>query len=125
MSEFVFLFRSSAEAQRAAMGTPEQAQQSLQKWLAWLRELQAGGHLKDRGQPLAPGGAVVRGADKVVTDGPFVEAKDLVLGFNVIEARDLDQALELASRCPIVEGGGAVEIRPVDQEMTRVGNPNQ
>jgi hypothetical protein len=113
MSEFVFLFRAGEAQQREAMGTPEHAQQSLQAWRAWIQELEAKGHLKDPGQPLERTGKVVRGKQKVVTDGPYAEAKDLVLGFNVIAARDLDQAVMLASGCPMVEGGGIVEIRPV------------
>jgi hypothetical protein len=58
-------------------------------------------------------GRVVRGKDKVVTDGPYVEAKDIVLGFIVVTAASLDEAVQLASGCPIVEGGGSVEVRPV------------
>jgi hypothetical protein len=113
MSEFVLLFRSPEALAREAMGTPERAQKSVQAWLAWVHELEANGHLKSRGQPLERTGRVVSGKDKVVTDGPHAEAKDLVLGFNVIEARDLDQATELAAGCPLVVGGGSVEIRPV------------
>ena len=113
MSEFVFLFRATEAGQREAMGTPERAQQSLQTWLAWIRALETKGHLKDRGQPLEPTGKVVRGKKKVVTDGPYLEAKDLLLGFIVIEARDLTEAVELSKGCTFVEGGGSVEIRPV------------
>jgi len=113
MSEFVFLFRATEAEQREAMGTPDRAQQSLQTWLAWIRDLEAKGHLKDRGQPLEPTGKVVRGKKKVVTDGPYAETKDLVLGFIVIEARDLAEAVELSTGCPMVEGGGSVEVRPV------------
>jgi hypothetical protein len=113
MGEFVFLFRASEAGRREAMGTPERAQKSLQAWLAWIRDLEAKGHLKNRGLPLEPAGKVVRGQKRVVTDGPYAEAKDLVLGFLVIEARDLAQAVELSTGCPIVEGGGSVEIRPV------------
>ena len=113
MSEFVYLFRTTADDQRAAMGTPEQAQQSLQVWLRWIRELEAGGHLKSPGQPLAPTGSVVRGKGQVVTDGPYVEAKDMVLGFLIIEARDLAEAVELSRGCPMLAGDGSVEIRPV------------
>jgi hypothetical protein len=113
MSEFVYLFRATEAGQRAAMGTPESAQRSLQAWLAWIRDLEAKGHLKDPGQPLETSGRVVRGKNKTVTDGPYVEAKDLVLGFIVVEARDLAQAVELSKACPMVEGGGSVEIRPV------------
>ena len=115
MSEFVFLFRATEAEQREAMGTPERAQRSLQAWLVWIRDLEAKGHLKNRGQPLEPTGKVVRGRKKVVTDGPYAEAKDLVLGFIVIEARDLSEAVELSKACPIVEGGGSVEIRPVGE----------
>ncbi len=113
MSEFVYLFRIGAEEQREAMGTPEQAQRSMQVWLAWMRELEAKGHIKHPGQPLAPDGKVVRGSRRSVTDGPFVEVKDLVAGFIIIEARDLMQAAELATGCPMLDGGGSVEVRPV------------
>jgi hypothetical protein len=113
MSEFVYLFRASDSVRQAAMGTPERAQQAIQSWLAWIRELEAKGHLKHPGQPLDVAGKVVRGKNKIVTDGPYVETKDLVLGFIVVEARDLAQAAELAKGCPMLEGDGSVEIRPV------------
>jgi hypothetical protein len=113
MSEFVYFFRTNGAEQQQAMGTPERAQQSMQTWLAWMRELEAKGHLKNPGQPLAPLGRVVRGNKKVVTDGPFVEVKDLVLGFIVVEARDLEEAVELAKGCPMLAGEGSIEVRPV------------
>jgi hypothetical protein len=113
MAEFVYLFRADEAGQREAMGTPERAQQSMQSWLAWIRGLEAGGHMKDPGQPLDRTGKVVRGEKKVVTDGPYVEVKDLVAGFIVVEARDLEQAVELARGCPMLAGDGSVEIRPV------------
>jgi hypothetical protein len=49
----------------------------------------------------------------VVTDGPFVDAKEVVAGFYVIEAPDLDAALRIAGRNPAVQQGGGVEVRPV------------
>jgi hypothetical protein len=113
MSEFVYLFRASDAGQREAMGTPERAQQSMQHWLKWIRELEANGHLKERGQPLDRNGAVVRGKERMVTDGPYVETKDMVAGFIIVEARDLAEASELAKGCPMLEGGASVEIRPV------------
>ena len=111
MSEFVLLFRATEAGQREAMGTPERAQKSLQTWLAWIHDLEAKGHLKSRGQPLEREGKVVRKTS--VTDGPYAEAKDLVLGFIVVTARDLEEAVELSAACPIVQGGGSVEVRPV------------
>jgi hypothetical protein len=114
MSDFVFLFRSTAADQHEAMGTPERAQRSMQAWVAWIGDLEKKGHLKNPGQPLERSGKVVRGKEKAVTDGPFAEAKDLVMGFIVVEAKDLEQAVTLAQDCPMVTGGGgSVEIRPV------------
>lgn len=116
MSDFIFLFRSTEAQAQAAMGDRERAQKSLAVWLSWMRELELSGHLKHPGQPLERTGKVVRGraqAEPIVTDGPYAEAKDLVLGFLVVSARDLEQAVELAMGCPIVAGGGAVEVRPV------------
>jgi hypothetical protein len=117
MSDFIFLFRSSEAEAEQALGTQERAQKSLAVWLSWIRELEQKGHLKHPGEPLTRGGKVVRGqqrAEPVITDGPYAEAKDIVLGFIVICARDLNQAAELACGCPIVLGGGSVEVRPVD-----------
>jgi hypothetical protein len=113
MSEYIYLFRATEAQSQQAMGTPELAQKSMQAWLGWIRNLETKGHLKNPGQPLDRTGAVVRGRDRVITDGPFAEAKDLVLGFTIVEARDVAEAAELAKGCPILEGGGSVEIRPV------------
>jgi hypothetical protein len=113
MSQFVYLFRIGAAEQREAMGSPERAQQSMQRWLTWMRDLETNGHLAHRGQPLEQAGKVVRGKQKIVTDGPYVETKDLVAGFIIVEAQDLAQATALADGCPMLDGGGSVEVRPV------------
>lgn len=107
MSEFLYLYRGGQRGR-----TPEQSEQIMQKWLAWMKELTTSGNLKDPGQPLEGEGKVV--ADKsTITDGPFAEAKDLVGGFTLVEAETLARAAELARGCPILEVGGSVEVRPV------------
>jgi hypothetical protein len=113
MPAYVYLFRIDDASQREAMGTPERAQQSMQRWLTWIRELETSGHLSQRGQPLERDGKVVRGRQKVVTDGPFAESKDVVNGFLIVEAKDANEAAELAKGCPILDGNGSVEVRPV------------
>jgi len=117
MSDFVFLLRSQEDDYQAAMGTPERAQKSLQAWMAWIQELEAKGQLKNQGIPLERSGKTVRGPSLTVSDGPFTEVKDMVIGFIVIEARDLEQAVEIAKGCPLVLGGGGVEIRPVMEAL--------
>jgi hypothetical protein len=108
MSEFTFLFRG-----RQKFESPDQAQKHVEQWMAWFKELGAAGHLKDPGHPLEARGNVVRGSQKLVTDGPYAEAKDVVGGYIVVEARDLAQATELSRGCPILGVGGSVEIRPI------------
>ncbi|QIY69276.1 YciI family protein [Streptomyces sp. RLB1-33] len=55
----------------------------------------------------------VQGDEVLLTDGPFVESKEYVAGFDLIEVADLDEAIALASRHPAALGGGSVEVRPV------------
>jgi hypothetical protein len=76
--------------------------------------LQAEGHWVFAGGLGAPGTATTidnRGGESLVTDGPFVESKEFIIGFWIIEAADLDVALKLAA-----EGSKAcnrkVEVRP-------------
>src|ERR1035438_8695546 len=92
MSEFTYLFRG-----REVFPSPEQMQKTMEKWVAWFKDLGAKGHIKDPGHPLEHAGKVVSGKKKVVTDGPFAEAKDLA------------HAAELAKDCPILQVGGSGE----------------
>ncbi|HEX4023054.1 MAG TPA: YciI family protein [Acidobacteriaceae bacterium] len=108
MSEFMYLFRGGD-----IPASPEQMQKSMEKWVAWFKDLGATGHLKDLGNPLEPTGKVVKGKQKVITDGPYAEAKDVVGGYTIVEAKDIAQALELSKDCPIFDAGGSVEVRPV------------
>ncbi len=115
MAQFLFIYRRSLD-QRLS---PAQLQEAIPKWQAWFKELAEQGHLKDRGNPLEHGGMVVRGSKKGgskngTTDGPYAE-KDLVMGYSLVEARDLDEACELAGGCPQLATQMAVEVRPVMQ----------
>jgi hypothetical protein len=113
MADFVFLYRNTEADAREFMGTPESAQASMKLWMAWMRDLEAKGHLKSRGEPLERTGKVLSGPKKQVIDGPFAEAKDIVSGFSLIQAKDEAEALELARGCPVLRGSGSVEVRPV------------
>jgi hypothetical protein len=112
MSNFIYLFRGG-DAQRASL-SPEAMQKHMQKWAAWIQELTKTGNFK-AGDPLDGAGKVVHGKKKVITDGPYAEAKDLVGGYLLITANDINQALELSKGCPIFDNDGSVEIRPVAQ----------
>ena len=110
MSEFVYLYRSGVRTSRS----PEQAQQEMQRWMTWLKDLAEKGHVKDPGHPLERSGKLVTGKARTVTDGPFAEAKDVVGGYTLVQANDLAQATSLAAGCPIFDLlDGTVEVRPV------------
>ena len=55
----------------------------------------------------------VQSGEMLLTDGPFIDAKEHVGGFAIVEADDLDAALEIAARVPVARLGGAIEVRPL------------
>ena len=65
------------------------------------------------GEPLLPGGKLISGANKKVTDGPYTEGKEIVGGFFIIKAADYDEAVTIAKDCPDYEYGGSVQVRQV------------
>jgi len=109
MANFMYLFRSNPTAYQSM--SPEQMQQTMKKWMDWKDTLEKNGHIKQLGERLDGTGKVVRGKTKAVTDGPYIEVKDFIQGYMLVEARDIDQAVELSKGCPILESDGTVEIR--------------
>lgn len=90
--------------------SPEDMQKEIELHGQWIEEL--GDHY-DSGEPLEHPAKSIRGKDKLVTDGPFIESKELVGGFYIIKADSLEEATELAKGCPVLRLGGAVEVREV------------
>ncbi len=108
MAKFMMIFRGGE-----LPSSPAQLQQHMQKWMTWFEGLTRDGIYQGAGAPLERSGKVVRGRRKAISDGPYAEAKDLVGGYAIIEARDLEAAVRIAEGCPILEVDGAVEVRPV------------
>lgn len=108
MSNFMFLFRGGLDPFTAS---PEAMQQNMEQWLAWVGQLQASG-VYVAGEALMPTGKTLH-KDHVVTDGPYMESKEMVGGFFVVKADSLDVALEIAKGCPDLSIGGSVEVRDV------------
>jgi hypothetical protein len=68
-------------------------------------------------QPVASTTTVrVENGETLLTDGPYIDAKEYLGGFYLVEAEDLDTATALAARIPAARLGGAVEVRPVVEE---------
>jgi len=110
MSEFILLFRQSAE-ERDAM-SPVELEAITKRWQAWVGGLAARGRLAGQGTRLDTEGKVLR-SDGLITDGPFVEIKERLGSFLIVNAHSLEEAVALAHGCPVLAGQGSVEIRPV------------
>jgi hypothetical protein len=108
MANFLFVYRGGDDA--SAKMTPDEMQQNMQKWGNWIRDALNQGWMVDPGDALTPEGRVVN-AKKVVTDGPFVEAKECIGGYSIVKAATIDAAAELAKGCPGLLTGGKVEVR--------------
>ena len=108
MARFLFVYRNSRESYGTM--SPDEMQQMLGKWNAWITEGLRQGWMVDAGDALHRDGCVVN-AKKVVSDGPFVESKEVVGGFSIVQAESLAAAADLAKGCPIFVRGGCVEVR--------------
>jgi hypothetical protein len=110
--KYVLLFCGTEEdAQQFASLTPDQLRAQYAKVGAWWQEH---GHKIVSGEQLQPpqSATTVRrgqGGEQTVIDGPYIEAKEQIGGFAVIDVPDLDEALRMARSWP----AGSVEIRPV------------
>jgi hypothetical protein len=105
-TKFLFLYRCPATG-APKPASPEEMQAQYAAWSAWRAKF-------DKevipGEGLKPGGAVVKGGN--VTDGPFIEAKEVMGSYAFVESGTLERAIEIAKECPINSVPGAsVEIR--------------
>jgi hypothetical protein len=114
MKEFMLVFRSSVQNEEVfAKQSPEQMQAELAKWNTWMGGIAQQGKLIG-GQPLYPQGKVLKGTSKKLTDGPFIEGKDVVGGYLLIKANDIQDAVEISKGCPSLNSDeGSVEVREI------------
>jgi hypothetical protein len=110
MTEYAILIYGD-ESEFADM-KPEAWAAMMDAHAAFAKAVADAGATINGGNALQSGGSAtsIRGG-KTVTDGPFVETKETLGGFYIIDCRDLDHAIEIAKLCPAPAGG--VEVRPV------------
>ena len=110
MANFLYVFRGDGMSRLS----PQEMQKQMDRWRSWIEQLTKSGNFK-AGEPLERNGKVVNGRKRLVTDGPYAESKDLVGGYLLVTAANLDEAVELSRGCPIFETDGSVEVRPIAQ----------
>jgi len=113
MEKFMFLFRGGQNHAENAADSPE-ARANMQAWVTWMDNLGKKGILVG-GEPLQRTGKQVNGKNKVVTDGPFIEAKETVGGYLIVNAKDINEAVEISKGCPIFQEDGKLEVRPIQK----------
>jgi hypothetical protein len=102
MAKFLFIYRESTQSR--VQPSPEEMQALQAAWYAWMKKFSSaivpgGDGLKHTGRVLKAG---------LVTDGPYVEAKEIIVSFGIMQADDYDAALAIARACP---PGHTIEIR--------------
>jgi hypothetical protein len=111
MKEFMFIFKGPTYDQLDMSAADAQAQ--MQKWFTWVGELKNKGVYVD-GRPLtSTRGKVVSGVKQLVTDGPFTESKELVGGYFIIKANNMEEAIAATKGFPDYALDGSIEIREV------------
>jgi hypothetical protein len=119
-SPYMLVFRDATPAVYQAMSA-EQRQQLMEQWNAWYDGLAEQGKVQ-HGHPLQPAGRVVSGVrGERVVDGPFAESKEAIGGYFFLTVGSLDEATEIAQRCPSLRYGMSVEVRPVADACEALG----
>lgn len=109
MQEFMMLFRHTPNP--SFEPSPEELQASIKMWQDWIGGIAAQGKFSSTNQLGFEGKTL--NADGLVTDGPYAEVKEIIGGYIIIKAGNLDEALAIAKGCPILQIGGNVEVRNI------------
>ncbi len=108
MKEFMMIFRNDVDQPKPS---PEQMQAMVQKWQDWI------GGIAAQGKFVATNALGFQGktinSNNTVTDGPYAEVKEIVGGYLICKAINIDDAIALANGCPVLTLGGKVEVRDV------------
>jgi hypothetical protein len=110
MDEFILIFRHQ-DGNKVA--SPEQIQVWMKQTMDWIGGIAAQNKFSG-GNGLPFDDARVVGHNNVVTNGPFGEIKETIGGYVVVKADSVDEAVEFAKGCPVLQGeGNTVEVRKI------------
>lgn len=91
---------------------PSEQDRILKLYFAWVDVLKKNNQLRG-GEPLGGPGRVLRMVGGKLVDGPFTETKEVLTGFFIVEAKDLEAAAVIAKGCPALGHGETVVVRPI------------
>ncbi len=96
---------------KVATLSEEQMQADIKEYTEWVESLSNQGKYLG-GDPLEPEGRYITN-DNIATDGPFIESKEVITGYILISAANMEEAISITKTCPVFRQGGLVELRPV------------
>jgi hypothetical protein len=105
MNQFLIIVRGSDHS----VASPEEMQKRMGLFGEWVQKVLDGRYVS--GAPLEEADArLLKSRTEVVTDGPFIESKEMISGYFVIQSKDMDEAVELTKQCPLL-GQFQLEVR--------------
>ncbi|UBM58171.1 YciI family protein [Marinilongibacter aquaticus] len=110
MKQFLLLLHEDIEK----MGelSPKEMEDLANAHMAWAEKLAESGHLIS-GDGLQEKAVLISGENAVVKDGPYMESKEIIGGYYLLQAENMDTILEIAKGCPCHIWGGTTEIRQI------------
>ena len=110
MKKFLLLLHEDIEAMQKL--SPKEMETLVESHLKWAKKLGEQGYLIE-GDGLDPSGIQIQGKDSVIKDGPYIESKEMIGGYYLLQADSLDTVVTIAKECPCHLWGGTTEIRPI------------
>jgi hypothetical protein len=107
MKEFLMVFRNAVSSDFEP--TPEQQEAVDKQWLDWFGGIIEQGKYAGGQRPGMEGKTISAG--NIVTDGPYAEVKEIILGTAIIKADTIDEIVDIAKGCTVLLVGGTVEVR--------------
>lgn len=110
MKQFLLLLHEDFE--KMSKLSPEEMEELGNAHMDWAGKLAGAGHLVS-GDGLHVKGVLITGKDCVIKDGPYIESNEMIGGYYILQANDLQTVVEIAKECPCHIWGGTTEIRPI------------
>lgn len=112
MEKFILLFRGGNT--HISTANTQAAMDIIQTWNDWMQGLAEKGILTG-GDALQVSGMNVKSTKKVVSEGPYAVGNELVGGYLIVNAKDINDAVEISKGCPILNEDGSVEVRQIQK----------
>lgn len=110
MKKFLLLLIDDIETMQNL--APKEMEELIQSHMSWAESLAKSGHLLS-GDGLEEKAIHISGKNSIVKDGTFLESKEMIGGYYLLQADNLDTVIEIAKSCPCHLWGGTTVIRPI------------